>query len=56
MSDSPDPERLEQLDTSIAELKDALHDLDPTTDEERTFVDDGATPDEEVDNTIVPPG
>ena len=56
MSEAPDPERLEQLESNIAEVRDELHDLDPTTDEERSFIDDGASPDEEVDNTIAPPG
>ena len=56
MSDSPDPQRLEQLDESITKLEGELHDLDPATDEDQKFIDDGATPDSEVDNTIVPPG
>lgn len=56
MSDSPDPERLEKLDADVAKLRDDLHEMDPATDEDQKFIDDGATPDEEVDNTIAPPG
>ena len=57
MTDSaPDPQRLDKLDEAIAEVKDELHDLEGTEDEHR-FVDDGSkSPDEEVDNTIAPPG
>jgi hypothetical protein len=53
---APDPTRLDKLDDAIAEVKDELHDLEGTEDEHR-FVDDGSkSPDEEVDNTIAPPG
>ena len=57
MTDAPDPKRLEDLDKAIAEVKEELQDLDATTADERTFIEDGArSPDSEVDNTIAPPG
>jgi hypothetical protein len=56
MDDAPDPKRLEDLDKAIAEVKEELKDMDPVKADERTFLDDGSSPDSEVDNTIVPPG
>ena len=57
MTDSPDSKRLEDLDAAIAEVREELKEIDPSTDAEQKFVDDGsASPDSEVDNTIAPPG
>jgi hypothetical protein len=57
MSDEPDTKRLEDLDQAIAEVKEELKEIDPTAENEQKFVDDGSrSPDDEVDNTIAPPG
>ena len=57
MTDAPDPKRLEHLDESITKLRHDLEEIDSRVEDDRKFIDDGAaSPDSEVDNTIVPPG
>jgi len=49
-------ERLDELGEDIAQARrETADDVEPAEDDDRTYVDSGATP-EEDDQTIVPPG
>lgn len=52
----PQGEELDQLEDDIESVRKKMRDQKSVAEREQQFIDDGATPDEEVDNTITPPG